>query len=337
MKRLVNRRSAVMAAAAVLCSTSVALAGTADPSLAGSVERARRATVGVLSIGQGAPGLPGPSQLIARGSGFHVKDGYIVTARHVVEREEGAQSVAAKEITVLTSDLEELPAVLIGASSYVDVAVYRVTGPRATSLAPAAFAEKEPEPGDEVFMVGFPLGWGPAIGFGRIGNPNTFLPTVNTRLMQLDASACAGNSGGGLFNPRGEVVGIVHAIIHTDGTQEDRRCSRFAFAIPVTLANRIVTALMQGSEPAFSRLGVQLTAVKVGTKWQASVLEAIGPAHDGGIRRGDILLAIDDTPITDAAQLKNYLIERTVPGQKVAVRVRRGQTEQVFMVTLGKS
>jgi serine protease Do len=68
-----------------------------------------------------------------------------------------------------------------------------------------------------------------------------------------------------------------------------------------------------------------------------AVSEAAGPAFEGGIRKGDILLAIEDTAITDGVQLKNYLIERTVPGQKVAVRVLRGQTEHTVFVTLGKA
>ena len=56
-----------------------------------------------------------------------------------------------------------------------------------------------------------------------------------------------------------------------------------------------------------------------------------------GIRKGDILLSIENTPIKDAVQLKNFLIERTTPGQRVAVKVLRGQTEQLLYVTLGKA
>ncbi|MGH7230086.1 MAG: PDZ domain-containing protein, partial [Nitrospiraceae bacterium] len=65
--------------------------------------------------------------------------------------------------------------------------------------------------------------------------------------------------------------------------------------------------------------------------------EAAGPALEGGVRKGDILLKIDDTAITDGIQLKNYLIERTAPGQKVAVKVLRDQKEEVLYVTLGKA
>ena len=71
-----------------------------------------------------------------------------------------------------------------------------------------SFGRDEPRQGDEVFTVGYPLGWGPALAFGHLGNPQTFLPTAQSRLMQVDLSACSGNSGGGLFNAQGALVGI---------------------------------------------------------------------------------------------------------------------------------
>src|SRR6185295_9597142 len=171
------------------------------------------------------------------------------------------------------------------------------------------------------------LGWGPAMGFGRIGNPNTFLPTLESRLFQIDLSACSGNSGGGLFNANGEIIGVLHAVIQTEQTEAEHHCSRFAFSVPGLLVQRIVTTLIQGGTPKFSRLGVNLKPVKIGTHWRVAVADASGPALDGGIRQGDILLAIEDMTITDAAQLKNYLIERTQPGQRVTVRVLRDGKE----------
>ena len=71
-------------------------------------------------------------------------------------------------------------------------------------LAARTFSQTEALPGERVFTVGYPLGWGPAISYGYIGNPNTFLQTVQSRLLQVDLSACSGNSGGGLFNAHGE-------------------------------------------------------------------------------------------------------------------------------------
>ncbi len=324
--------------AAVLVGTAPTLALAVDQSLASRIEQAKHATVGILRQDQDVSSEATRAHFSVRGSGFHIRDGYIVTARHAVKREEGGKTVIPKEITVLTGELDELPAVLIGINGFLDLAVYRIRSDGAsTLLSSAPFGEKEPDPGDEVFTIGYPLGWGPAVGFGRIGNPSTFLPTVDSRLYQVDLSACSGNSGGGLFNTRGEIVGMVHAIILTETIQGERRCSRFAFAVPGPLVERIVTAFIQGARPGFSKLGIRLTAVKMGTRWRATVAVPTGPALKAGIRKGDILLSIDDTDITDPAQLKSYLIERTTPGQRVAVRVLRGQTELLLIVTLGKS
>jgi serine protease Do len=103
----------------------------------------------------------------------------------------------------------------------------------------------------EVFTVGYPLGWGPTMAFGRLGNTTTFLQTVETRLIQADLSACSGNSGGGLFNTQGEIVGIMHAIIQTEKDETQAHCSRMTFAIPGILAERIVNAAFTGKPLTF--------------------------------------------------------------------------------------
>ena len=77
-----------------------------------------------------------------------------------------------------------------------------------------------------------------------------------------------------------------------------------------------------------------MTPVRVGTKWKIAAGEVTGPAKDGGVQKGDLLMSIDDTAITDAAQLKNYLMERTAPGQTVTLRVLRGSQELRLSVTL---
>jgi S1-C subfamily serine protease len=326
-------RQALIVAAACLNAASGS-AQSLDNRFTASIDLAKRATVGVLDPVNA--GRQGQAHFVPVGSGFHIGDGYIVSAQHVVDRDETGRAINPKEIAVLTTDLHELPASLVGVNGFLDIAVYRITTQDHT-LPAVPFVDKEPDAGEELFTVGYPLGWGPAVGFGRLGNANTFVPTIETRLFQVDLSACSGNSGGGLFNARGEVVGVVHAIIQTETAQAERRCSRFAFSVPGALVHRVVAALIEGKQPGFSRLGIQLTAVKIGTRWRAAVSEASGPALEGGIRKGDILLAIEETEIADGVHLKNYLIERTIPGQRVAVRVLRGQSEQVLYVTLGRS
>ncbi len=304
--------------------------------LAQAVEQANRATVGILNESGEDKQTDYRRGFSVRGTGIHLKDGYIVTARHAVEREKGSSPVVPREITVLTQELAELPAQLIGDSAYVDVVLYRVAeASRSQLLGAVSFSEQAGESGDEVFTIGYPLGWGPTVAFGRIGNTNIFLPTVDTRLLQADLGTCSGNSGGGLFNARGELVGVVHAIIQTEKNEAERHCSRLTFAVPATLARRIVTALHEGKQPSFSRLGIHMTTVKDATRWRLAVKDVVEPAKSAGIQKGDLLLAIENHEIADASQLKNFLIEHTRPGQRVSVRVRRRDIELTLPVVLG--
>jgi serine protease Do len=307
-----------------------------DSEISSVYERAKLATVGILEDTQDPRTPEKPGKITVRGTGFHLRDGYIVTARHAVEKHSPSGQVIQKIIHVLTTDLHDLVAQIVGDSAYLDVVVYRLNkNDRPLLPATASFSTASVTAGTEVFTVGYPMGWGPTMAFGRIGNVNTFLQTVDTRLIQSDLSACSGNSGGGLFNRDGDIVGIMHAIIQTNKEETQAHCSQMAFAIPATLAERIVKAAIEGKPLNFSRLGIHMTAVKDGTKWRIAVKDVADPAKEAGIQKHDILLEIEGTEILDAAHLKNYLIERTKPGQQVRVKVRRAEADLTFTVTLG--
>jgi serine protease Do len=309
----------------------------AGPLLSERIETSKLATVGVLQPGEDLTSPASKTHFTMRGTAVHLRDGFIITARHVVEKDDNGRKIVPNHITVMTATLEEVSATLVGGSAFLDLAVFQITGDIAARLPATRFADRETSSGQPVYTIGYPLGWGPAMGFGKVGNTNTFLPTSETRLLQLDLSACNGNSGGGVFNEQGELVGLMHAIIQTETAQGEPRCSRFGFAVPGPLAQKIVTAVLNGEQPRFSRLGIGLTLIRMGSRWRVAASDVTGPARDGGIQKGDIILAIDNTELTDGAQLKNYLIEHTSPGQQISIRVLRGQTEQVLKVTLGKS
>jgi serine protease Do len=298
---------------------------------------AKQATVGILEDTQDQRTPEKPGKIAIRGTGFHLRDGYVITARHAAEKHDPSMgTIIQKHVRILTTDLNELPADLVGENAFMDVVIYRVADPHRSKLqAGTSFATGEVAPGMEVFTIGYPLGWGPTMAFGRLGNTNTFLQTVETRLLQADLSACSGNSGGGLFNAQGEIVGIMHAIIQTEKDETQAHCSRMTFAIPGTIAERIVTAALAGKPLTFSKMGIHMTSVKDGTKWRMAVRDVADPAKAAGIQKHDILLAIEDTEILDAAQLKSYLIERTVPGQTVSLKVRRVDADLTFHVVLG--
>jgi serine protease Do len=302
---------------------------------AAALERAKRATIGVLEDTQDQRTPEKSGKIMIRGTGFHLRDGYLVTARHAVEKSEPQGPTLPPRIRIITTDLHELPADLVGDSAYMDIVVYRVPEAHRKKLtAQTSFAAENVEPGQDIFTIGYPMGWGPTMSFGHVGNTNTFLQTVDTRLIQADVAACSGNSGGGLFNERGDVVGIMHAIIQTERDDSTAHCSRLAFAIPATLAERIVNAAIAEKPLTISKMGIHMMPVKDGTKWRMAVKEVMEPAKSAGIQKHDIIIAVEDTEIDDAAHLKNYLIERTTPGQKVAVKVRRVDTDLTFTVTL---
>ncbi len=334
-----NQRVAIIPLALLLTGLCSTMATSSEATvLSNAAEKAKRATIGVLRPPAERATISGQAPFSIRGSGTHIGNGYLLTARHAIERQEGGQRITPKTIQVITSDLHELEATLVGVNAFLDIALYRIPeSSRAAILDQATFAQTESLSGDEVFTVGYPLGWGPALSFGRVGNPNTFLETIQSRLLQIDLSACSGNSGGGLFNKQGEIVGVIHAIIQTETTQGKRRCSRFAFAVPGLIVQKIVQSLMDGTPFRFSKLGVQLSVVKRNQHWGIAVGKATGPARQAGFKKGDIFLAIDDHPIHTAAQLKNYLIEHTQPGQQVAITILRNHKPHTLKVILGSS
>jgi serine protease Do len=84
-------------------------------------------------------------------------------------------------------------------------------------------------------------------------------------------------------------------------------------------------------------LGIHLQTVRKGNRWSLVVAKTTGPSHQAGLRKGDVLLAINEVAISTPAQLKNYLIERTEPGQTVDLKVQRGESQEMLSVTLGGS
>ena len=335
---MLKKVSAVLGLASGMCLLAHSLLWANPSDFAEVVREAKRGTVGILKQTDAQSTSPNRNPLSVRGSGTYLGDGYLLTARHATKRQAGEKAVDPLHISVLSSTLEEVPATLVGVNEFVDIALYRIPQDAVPhDLSAGTFSEAEAVPGERVFTVGYPLGWGPAMSYGYVGNPNTFLQTIQSRLLQVDLSACRGNSGGGLFNARGEIVGVVHAIIQTETTREERRCSRFAFAVPGPLVHRIVTSLIQGKPFHFSKLGLQLTSVKINKRWRMAVARATGPARRAGFKKGDILLSIDDQPVDSASQLKTYLIERTQPFQSVSIRILRNHKERLIRVTLGKA
>lgn len=305
-----------------------------DPNMLDTI---RRATVAILN--QDAPTLKSSvPRFTIRGTGIHLKDGYILTAQHVgISEEYGIQSVQQK-ITVLTDDLYELEAHLVGEVEFTDVVLYRLgVEDRPLMSATVDFAADDPLSGEDIFVPGFPLNFGFMETFGHIGNTNVYLPTVQSRLIQMDIPECSGYSGAGVFNESGKIVGLMHAIIQTENIQGLGGCSRYAFAIPAKLLARVTRELMIGKKPVFSLLGIGMEAVKHKKRWMIKVESVKGPAHAAGLKAGDIITKVNDVAVRDAAHFKSMVVESTKPGESVLLRVLRDGKELIISIRAGGS
>ncbi|MBI4030118.1 MAG: serine protease [Proteobacteria bacterium] len=318
---------------------------------AAAIDTARNAAVGIvrddsdyLPVQAQARGIPPgenkESMPGIRGSGTHIGNGYILTAYHVVEQRDKdnlKQTIIPREIRIRSQNLDDLPAQLVGANEYTDIAVYRADPAKAEKyLGSARLAERDMQRGEKIFTVGYPLGWGPTEAFGYVGSNDIFLPTVESRLVHLDLSACNGNSGGGIFNAKGEIVGMAHAVI--GGNKEgDGVCSKIFFAIPGDVLNDMAKSLIAGKSPKFPKVGAGLTVSKLGDSWRVAVSGVSGPAEKAGLQTGDVFLSINGMPIKDGKKLKNYLVEKTKPGDTVSLEIMRGNEKKTLSLTLGGS
>ena len=288
------------------------------------VKNAALATVAItkLSPGENVPSNRPPAPMDIKGTGFHIGDGYIKTALHVVS-ESGEHDVPPPAIVILTRRGHVLSANAAGFNGAADLAVYRVSENN-VGLLPgiAKFSAEEAQPGEPAFTVGFPGGW-LSTTFGHISSTDFFLPTAAVTLFQINISVCGGNSGGGLFNSKGEVVGMIQSMISTESGQGFLCSSALSFAVPAALLKKAVLAIRDGGLTRFSRIGLEMESAMVGNQWRVAAAKVFEPAFSAGVRSGDIILSIDGIEIEDASQLRSYLLTKTSPGHFVTLRVLR--------------
>jgi Do/DeqQ family serine protease len=272
------------------------------------------------------------------GSGVIISsDGFIITNNHVVEE--------ADELKVLLNDDREFIAKVIGTDPKTDVAVIKI---EAENLPAATLADSSKlRVGDVAFAIGNPLGVGQTVTMGIIsatGRKVGILDEVGgyEDFIQTDAAINQGNSGGALIDARGRLVGINSAIISTSQGNIG-----IGFAIPINLASSIMHSLIDTGTVARGYLGVSTDAVTAdmaesfGLKSdQKGVIitdlnPADGPAAKAGLKREDVIVAINDKPVSTRDDLR-MIIAQTPPDTKIAVKfIRDGKTESKD-VTLGK-
>jgi len=277
---------------------------------------------------------PGPREFQSQslGSGFIISgDGYVLTNAHVVD--------AAEEITVKLNDKREFKAKVIGADRRTDIALLKID---ASGLQAVRFGDPNRlKVGEWVVAIGSPFGFENTVTAGIVSAKGRSLPQENfVPFIQTDVAVNPGNSGGPLFNLRGEVVGINSQIYSRTGG-----FMGLSFAIPIDVANEIVQQLRTTGKVTRGRIGVVIQPI---TKELAesfglarpmgalvNSVEKGGPADKAGIESGDVILRFDGKTVNSSEDLPR-IVGSTRPGSKVTVQIWRNKSARDVQVTVAE-
>ena len=271
------------------------------------------------------------------GSGVIISsDGYILTCAHVVS--------GASNITVSIGD-KDYPATLVGEDTTSDIAVVKVD---ATGLTPATVGNSDNlKVGESVMAVGNPLGeLGGTVTSGIVSALNRSVSiqssgSVNTMsLIQMDASVSPGNSGGGLFNMNGELIGIVNAKSSSSDAEG------LGFAIPINDAIKVAQDLLEnGYVTGRPYMGITYlavndaqTAAQLGVNaYGIYVVDVVsgGPADKAGLKAGDRIVSIDNTEVAQKTDLGTLMQEHSA-GDTLSITIARDGQMQTVSLTLGE-
>ena len=275
-------------------------------------------------------------QYVESGAGSGViisEDGYIITCNHVI--------AGADNLTVTLYNGDEYNATVIGTDSSTDLAVIKV---EASGLKPATIGSSDDLAiGETAIAVGNPLGTlGHSVSSGIVSalEREVTVEGQTMTLMQTDAAVNPGNSGGGLFDANGALIGIVNAKSSGDGIEG------IGFAIPISTAMPICESLMQnGYVTGRPAMGVTvITIADAATAQQYGVnrlgvyvYEVVegGGAAAAGLKVGDYFVSVDGNVIEETADLTDYLATLEV-GDTVSLQMIREGKIMEFEVTLGE-
>lgn len=271
----------------------------------------------------------------AAGSGVIISsDGYIITNNHVIED--------ANSITVTTYDDQEYTAELIGTDETTDIAVIKIN---ATGLTAATIGDSSKiEAGDTAVVIGNPLGTlGGTVTDGIISSPSREM-TINDQpmeLIQTNAEINSGNSGGGLFDGNGNLIGIVNAK-DSGTTSSGTTIEGIGFAIPINTAISVAEELMKyGQVVDRPTLGVYTQEVSSNYYNYTAGLYITGTvdgsgAEAAGLKAYDRIISIDGTEISSQTDLKKVILKKSV-GDTVTLKIERNGQQMDVEVTLGSS
>ena len=267
------------------------------------------------------------------GSGFIIKEnGTVITNNHVI---------ANADDILIKVDTKEYKAKVIGADPYMDIAVLKME--TKDKFTPIKFGDSDKaRVGDWVIAIGNPFGLGGTVTSGIISARNRDINlTRYDDFIQTDASINQGNSGGPLFNLKGEVVGINTAIIAPGQTGS----IGIGFAIPANAASNVIDQLINFGETRRGWLGVRIQevtkeiaeAVKL-KKPEGALVASVGeksPADKAGVKAGDIILEFDGKKI-DVMRTLPKVVASTKVGKDVQLKIWRNKKLITKKLTLGR-
>lgn len=307
------------------------------PSLSEAVDRARPAVVAILVESTALDFFLQPVPQQGAGSGGILSsDGLIFTNNHVVE---GAQKIT---VVLPPPDSRTFAARLVGRDPVTDLAMIKID---ATNLPTLKLGRStDIKVGEWVVAIGNALGLegGPTVTAGVVSAVGRSIDSGQGRelhdLIQTDAAINPGNSGGPLINLQGEAIGINTAII--------ANAQGLGFAISVDSAQPILTQLIDRGRVLRAWLGVSIATVTaalavengLATKQGVFVASIVrgSPAERGGLRAGDVIVALEGQEVRAARGLTDFLLRRS-PGDTVRLDVFRGPTRTNLNITLGEA
>lgn len=270
--------------------------------------------------------------LSSLGSGVIVSDkGYLLTSNHVVQ--------GADEILVALRDGREAVAQLVGSDPETDLALLKIP---LADLPVIRLGNGSPvDVGDVVLAIGNPLGVGQTVSMGIVsatGRSHLGIATFEN-FIQTDAAINRGNSGGALIDTRGNLIGINTAILSSDGSWQG-----IGFATPTSVAKAVMSDLIEHGRVIRGWLGVTVQDITPNLATTFGLEEVRGglisevvrtsPAHQGGLRAGDVLVGINGEPVQDGYESMN-IIAGTKPGTKMVLNVIRNREALDLEVLIG--
>jgi serine protease Do len=280
--------------------------------------------------GRGGPG--GGEKTFGTGSGFIVSpDGVILTNAHVVRD--------ASEVTVKLQDRREYRAKVLGSDPKTDVAVLKIDA-KNLPVVPMGNT-RNLQVGEWVLAIGSPFGLESTVTAGVVSAKGRSLPGDSVPFIQTDVAVNPGNSGGPLFNTRGEVVGINSQIYSQTGGYQG-----LSFAIPIDVAVRIKDQIVATGKVEHAKLGVQMVDVNQGfadsfklESPDGALVESIergSSAEKAGLKPGDVIRKINGQPVVASGDL-SAIVSVAKPGDKVVLDVWREGKLVRTTATLGSA